>query len=75
MKIFDCFTYFDEDLILDLRFNIHNNYVEKFIIIECGEVAEWLKAHAWKVCKMLKVSRVRIPFSPPFFINITIIPS
>ena len=37
MKIFDCFTYFDEDLILDLRFNILNNYVEKFIIIECGE--------------------------------------
>ena len=65
MKIFDCFTYFDEDLILDLRFNILNNYVEKFIIIECGEVAEGLNAHAWKVCKLLKVSRVRIPFSPP----------
>ena len=34
-------------------------------IILIGEVAEWLKAHAWKVCKLLKVSRVRIPFSPP----------
>ena len=31
MKIFDCFTYFDEDLILDLRFNIHNNYVLIFL--------------------------------------------
>jgi hypothetical protein len=30
-----------------------------------GEVAEWLKALAWKACILLKVSRVRIPFSPP----------
>ena len=31
-----------------------------------GEVAEWLKAHAWKACKRETVSRVRIPLSPPF---------
>ena len=31
-----------------------------------GEVAEWSKAHAWKVCRRGTVSRVRIPFSPPF---------
>ena len=30
-----------------------------------GEVAEWLKAHAWKVCRRDTVSRVRIPPSPP----------
>ena len=30
-----------------------------------GEVAEWSKAHAWKVCRRGTVSRVRIPFSPP----------
>ena len=30
-----------------------------------GEVAEWLKAHAWKVCIRETVSRVRIPLSPP----------
>src|SRR6185503_1358059 len=31
-----------------------------------GEMAEWLKAHAWKVCIRPKgVSRVRIPLSPP----------
>ena len=28
-------------------------------------MAEWLKAHAWKVCVLLKVPRVRIPVSPP----------
>jgi hypothetical protein len=31
----------------------------------CGEVAEWLKAHAWKVCRRATVSGVRIPLSPP----------
>ena len=30
-----------------------------------GEMAERLKAPAWKACILLKVSRVRIPFSPP----------
>ena len=31
----------------------------------CGGVAEWLKAHAWKVCIRETVSRVRIPLPPP----------
>ncbi len=30
-----------------------------------GEVAERLKAHAWKACKGVTLSRVRIPLSPP----------
>ena len=30
-----------------------------------GEVSEWLKEHAWKVCIRVNVSRVRIPLSPP----------
>ena len=30
-----------------------------------GEVAEWLKALAWKACIRETVSRVRIPPSPP----------
>ena len=34
MKIFDCFTYYDEDLLLDLRLNILYPYVDKFVIIE-----------------------------------------
>ncbi len=29
-----------------------------------GEVAEWLKAHAWKACLPERVTRVRIPVSP-----------
>ena len=34
MKIYDCFMYFDEDLILDLRLNILNKYVDYFVIVE-----------------------------------------
>ena len=34
MKIYDCFMYFDEDLLLDLRLNILQKYVKKFIITE-----------------------------------------
>ena len=34
MKIFDCFIYNNEDLILDIRLNTLSKYVDKFIIIE-----------------------------------------
>ena len=34
MKIYDCFMFFDEDMLLDLRLNIMNQYVDKFIITE-----------------------------------------
>ena len=34
-----------------------------------GEVAEWSKAHAWKVCRRGTVSRVRIPLSPPISVT------
>ena len=34
MNIYDCFMYFDEDLLLDLRFNVLNKYVKKFVITE-----------------------------------------
>ena len=34
MKIFDCTTYYSEDLMLEVRFNILNEHVHKFIIVE-----------------------------------------
>ena len=34
MAIYDCFMYFDEDLILDIRFNILDKYVDKFVVVE-----------------------------------------
>jgi hypothetical protein len=37
-----------------------------------GEMAEWLKAHAWKACVRETVPWVRIPLSPPYHINFSI---
>ena len=34
MKIFDCFMYFDENLLLDLRLNVLDKYVDYFVIVE-----------------------------------------
>ena len=34
MAIFDCFQYFNEDHIADLRFNILDKFVDKFVIVE-----------------------------------------
>ncbi len=39
------------------------------IVRLAGGVAEWLKAHAWKVCIRETVSRVRIPPPPPAHIH------
>ena len=34
MQIFDCFMYYNEDTILELRLNQLNQYVDYFIIVE-----------------------------------------
>ena len=34
MAIFDCFQYFNEDHIVDIRFNILNEFVDTFVIVE-----------------------------------------
>ncbi|MDB9810845.1 hypothetical protein OAB95_00140 [Candidatus Pelagibacter sp.] len=34
MKIFDCFSYWDEDLLLDIRLNTLDQYVDYFVIVE-----------------------------------------
>jgi len=34
MKIYDCFMFFDEEMMLDLRLNILDKYVDKFVITE-----------------------------------------
>ena len=34
MKIFDCFMFYDEELLLDIRMNILNNFVDYFVIVE-----------------------------------------
>ena len=34
MKIYDCFMYFDEDVVLDVRLNILDEYIDYFVIVE-----------------------------------------
>ena len=34
MKIFEFFIFFDGEMLLDLRFNVLNDYVDKFVITE-----------------------------------------
>src|SRR6056300_10518 len=34
MRIFDCFMYFDEEIILDIRLNILEDFVDYFVIVE-----------------------------------------
>ena len=34
MKIFDCTTFYSEHLMMDIRFNILNEFVDKFIVCE-----------------------------------------
>mgnify|MGYP001489933010 FL=1 len=34
MKIFDCTTFFDEKMMMDIRFNILDKFVSKFIVVE-----------------------------------------
>ena len=34
MKIFDCFMYFDEEVILDVRLNVLDQFVDYFVIVE-----------------------------------------
>ena len=37
MKIFDCITYLNENFVLDLRFNILEEYVDYFVILEADK--------------------------------------
>ena len=34
MKIYDCFQFFNEENVLDLRFNILDEFVDFFVIVE-----------------------------------------
>jgi beta-1,4-mannosyl-glycoprotein beta-1,4-N-acetylglucosaminyltransferase len=36
MKIYDCFMFFDEEMLLDLRLNIMDKFVDKFVISEAA---------------------------------------
>ena len=43
MRIYDCITYFDEDILLEFRLNYLNKYVDKFVIVECNYTHRGIK--------------------------------
>ena len=43
MKIYDCFSYLDEDLLLDLRLNILSSFVDYFVFVESNKT--WQNNH------------------------------
>ena len=49
MRIFDCTTFFNENLMLEVRFNILNKYVDKFVICEAkfSHSGEKKKFYTW----------------------------
>ena len=58
MKIYDCFTYFNEDLILDLRFNILYEHVDYFVIIEGNKThSAQLKKKNFDIKKFIKFKK------------------
>ena len=59
MKIYDCFMYWDEDLILDLRFNILDKYVDKFVIVESDKTWQNNQKSSPAVGKIVKINRLR----------------
>ena len=75
MKIFDCFSYLDEDLLLNLRFNILNDYVDHFVIVEGNKTwqnnPKTLKFNIDKFSKFKnKIIQLQVePFTLQFKIN------
>ena len=66
MKIFDCFTFNDENDILEIRLNELNKFVDFFVIIEFGETHSGNKKQSTINKKLLSNYKNKIQY---FFIN------
>ena len=61
MKIFDCITYYDEELLFDLRCHQLNNYVDYFVVVEAKFTHTGQKKKLnFNVNNFLKFSKFRI---------------
>ena len=73
MKVIDCFIYFDEDLLLDLRLNLLNSIVDKFVIVE-SKITHSGKnkdlTELTDILKLKKIKNVKLPVSAPFHCNL-----
>ena len=58
MKIFDCFMFYDEELLLDIRLNILDKYVDFFIIVESEYFHNGKKRQLkFDICKFKKFQK------------------
>ena len=53
MNIYDCFTFNDENEILEIRLNELDKYVDYFVIVEFGETHQGNKKE-WNFPKILE---------------------
>ena len=60
MKIYDCFSYLDEDLLLDLRLNILNDFVDYFVIIEGDRTWQNNKKNLNLILIILKILKKKL---------------
>jgi len=63
MKIFDCTTYHSEDLMLDVRFNILDKHIHKFIVVESEYTHSGQKKKINFDIKILKNSKIKLSTS------------
>ena len=61
MNIYDCFMYFDEDLLLDIRLNTLNKYVKKFVITEATYTHNGIQKNLILILKISINSKTKYP--------------
>ena len=49
MKIYDCITYFNEKTLFELRLNILNRFIHRFIVVG---VYSWVFGGIWNVAQL-----------------------
>ena len=59
MNIYDCFMYFDEDLLLDLRLNTLDKFVKKFVITEATYTHNGNKKNLILISINLKILKIK----------------
>ena len=57
MNFYDCFTYNNEELVLDIRLNYLNKFVKKFIIVESRFTHQGKEKN--KLLKILKSLKIK----------------
>ena len=59
MKIYDCFQFFDENMMLDLRLNILNEYVHRFVIVENSYMHSGIKKNLFLILVIFQNLKIR----------------